>query len=319
MNYFSTDQIPRPQRLSFLHDFVGRQVAGRRYRPLDDDVSIEMGAYTLSDSMKVCQARYSPIAGARTREHLADGNDNYLLTVHDADCELAIAGAAPVHVKAGDIMLVCEGMQAEFRLPHVRVTVVSLGFREMMSRVRNIESRPYFLIPAEAPGAELMVGYSELLFRNAAAAKATGGMAANHFFDLTAFALDSIYGGAPDRDRSALGAARLAVIKREIKARLHDPGLTIGTIARTQSVTPRYVQQLFEREGTTFSDHVRDGRLDRARSRLGDPALPLQDSISAIAYDCGFSDLSHFNRSFKKRFGLTPSDVRGLAMLTRNR
>lgn len=32
--------------------------------------------------------------------------------------------------------------------------------------------------------------------------------------------------------------------------------------------------------------------------------------ISAVAYDVGFSDLSYFNRVFRRRFGATPSDVR---------
>ena len=33
--------------------------------------------------------------------------------------------------------------------------------------------------------------------------------------------------------------------------------------------------------------------------------------ISDIAFDCGFNDLSYFNRSFRRRFGLTPSAARG--------
>jgi AraC-like DNA-binding protein len=32
--------------------------------------------------------------------------------------------------------------------------------------------------------------------------------------------------------------------------------------------------------------------------------------ISAIAFDSGFSDLSHFNRTFRRRSGMTPSEVR---------
>ena len=32
--------------------------------------------------------------------------------------------------------------------------------------------------------------------------------------------------------------------------------------------------------------------------------------ISTIAYDIGFSDLSHFNRAFRERYGMTPSDAR---------
>jgi AraC-like DNA-binding protein len=38
-------------------------------------------------------------------------------------------------------------------------------------------------------------------------------------------------------------------------------------------------------------------------------------SISLIAYDVGFGDLSYFNRVFRRRYGVTPSDIRQLAQL----
>jgi AraC-like DNA-binding protein len=35
--------------------------------------------------------------------------------------------------------------------------------------------------------------------------------------------------------------------------------------------------------------------------------------ISAIAYDAGFGDVSCFNRTFRRRYGMTPSEVREAA------
>jgi AraC-like DNA-binding protein len=40
-------------------------------------------------------------------------------------------------------------------------------------------------------------------------------------------------------------------------------------------------------------------------------ASPGERRISEIAFDCGFNDLSYFNRCFRRRFGLTPSAARG--------
>lgn len=317
MNFFSTDQIPRQHRLSVLHDFVGRQVARRQFRPLDDELAIDLGTLPLTEDAMVAQARYSPIAGARTRDLVADGRDGYLLTVHDADSELAVEGRAPVRVRAGDMMLVSEAALSEFRLPHVRVTVVQLGFREMLARVPRIQSQPFHHIPAGTPAIGLITGYADLLLRNPVAARATCGHAAGHLHDLAAMALGSAPCDDAADDRPGVSAARLALIKREIERHLGEPGLTVGAIARQQGVTPRYVQRLFEREGTTFSDHVRDRRLDLAHAILS-RGRDETASISAIAYDCGFGDLSHFNRSFRKRFGQRPSDVRAAAMLKRN-
>ena len=50
----------------------------------------------------------------------------------------------------------------------------------------------------------------------------------------------------------------------------------------------------------------------------GSSASPALDdsgpkAASTIAYNLGFNDVSHFNRSFRQRFGCTPSDVRSAA------
>ena len=74
-------------------------------------------------------------------------------------------------------------------------------------------------------------------------------------------------------------------------------------------LTPRNLQRLFESEGTTFSEFLLLQRLSRAHRMLTEPRLA-QNPVGAIAYDAGFGDLSYFNRSFKRRFGVTPRDVR---------
>jgi AraC-like DNA-binding protein len=50
----------------------------------------------------------------------------------------------------------------------------------------------------------------------------------------------------------------------------------------------------------------------RAHRMLGNPLLAAQ-TITAIACEAGFGDLSHFNRAFRRRYGETPSDVRARA------
>lgn len=65
-------------------------------------------------------------------------------------------------------------------------------------------------------------------------------------------------------------------------------------------------------EGVTFSEYVLEHRLMRAHRALNDPRARHQ-SISAIALGVGFGDLSYFNLTFRRRFGMTPSDVRDRA------
>ena len=54
-------------------------------------------------------------------------------------------------------------------------------------------------------------------------------------------------------------------------------------------MTPRYVQMLFDEEGTTFTDFVLRQRLARAHRMLSDPRYAEQ-KIAALAYNAGFND-----------------------------
>jgi AraC-like DNA-binding protein len=68
------------------------------------------------------------------------------------------------------------------------------------------------------------------------------------------------------------------------------------------------VQRIFAESGSTFTQYVTEQRLAAAYKALRHISNDLP--ISTIAYDCGFANVSHFNRLFRQRFGCTPSDVR---------
>ena len=104
-------------------------------------------------------------------------------------------------------------------------------------------------------------------------------------------------------------AARLQVVKSDITRNLGDYGLSVAAIAARHGVTPRYIHKLFESEGRTFSEYVLDRRLSAAHRLLTNRRLA-DRSIASVAYDCGFGDLSYFNRTFRRRYNATPTEVR---------
>ena len=113
------------------------------------------------------------------------------------------------------------------------------------------------------------------------------------------------------REAASLGvrAARLYEIKAYIARNLGRTALSVPEVAERHGVTPRYVQMLFAAEGVTFSEYVLGQRLAQARQMLTEPVFASR-SISSIAFEAGFADLSHFNKAFRRRFGATPTDVR---------
>ncbi len=102
---------------------------------------------------------------------------------------------------------------------------------------------------------------------------------------------------------------RCAAILRVIESRSSDPNLNAITVAEMLGVTPRYVHLLLEDTGKSFTHHVLERRLERAAALLRDPRWRYR-KIADIAAEAGFTDLSYFNRAFRRRFGATPSAMR---------
>jgi len=130
-----------------------------------------------------------------------------------------------------------------------------------------------------------------------------------HIVDLTALALGTGRDATEIATHRGLAAARLAAIKSDIARNLADPDLSVTGVASRHNITPRYIQMLFEGEGVSFTEHVIAERLARAHRMLADYRFAPR-SISAIALGVGFGDISYFNRCFRRRYGMTPSDVR---------
>jgi AraC-like DNA-binding protein len=104
-------------------------------------------------------------------------------------------------------------------------------------------------------------------------------------------------------------AARLSAVQAEIRRRVADPALNLAVIGNRLGISERYVQQLLEGAGFSFSAYVRELRLDRALQMLREPRFAGK-RISDICELSGFGDLSYFNRAFRARFGQTPKDAR---------
>src|SRR5699024_8253954 len=104
-----------------------------------------------------------------------------------------------------------------------------------------------------------------------------------------------------------LDDALLTSAKHQLHLRAGDPELTAARIARSLGCSRAHLYRLFERQGETVTGHLREFRLQRARSLL---ATRPHESIGMIALYCGYTDLSAFGKAFRRRYGLTPTDFR---------
>lgn len=107
----------------------------------------------------------------------------------------------------------------------------------------------------------------------------------------------------------ALRAARLVAIKSDILDNLRRHSLSIHAIAGRHGISTRYIHQLFAADGTSFADFVLQQRLAVVHMMLSDIRFG-DRSISAIAFEVGFGNVSVFNRAFQRCYDVTPSDLR---------
>jgi AraC-like DNA-binding protein len=96
--------------------------------------------------------------------------------------------------------------------------------------------------------------------------------------------------------------------KTTIARRLGDSGLSTDQIATELHISANYLAKLFRMEGTTVTRYVLQKRLAKAHGFLkqsGRYRLQIQE----VAYLCGFESPSHFSRTFKQHFGVSPRDA----------
>ena len=106
---------------------------------------------------------------------------------------------------------------------------------------------------------------------------------------------------------------RMEKVKQYINEHYAKP-LKLNDLAELVGMSPVAFSRFFrQRTGRTLSDYIVDIRLGYAARMLVDSTK----NISEICYECGFNNLSNFNRTFKSKRNYTPRDFR--AMFKKNK
>ena len=187
-------------------------------------------------------------------------------------------------------------------------------------RFTNVHLPPETL-RAMVPGVEDLVGrelepggalslamdYSDLLLRHPEAVDEAGVVIANHLLDLVALGLGARSELAIASRRGGLRAVRLKAVLLLLEQRFAEPDFAAHELAAAAGLSERYVNELLYEAGASFTTRLNELRMRKAAGLLARG----EGRISDIAFECGFNDLSYFNRCFRRRFGLTPTAARG--------
>ena len=248
----------------------------------------------------------------RARHHLADGRDLVSFVISNGSRFLleGVQGAGHFGPHSG-AMLESQHASALHKLDDATgVWSICIERAALEPLLSVIETPVQRCLGGDNPGLRLLDGYLSLLF--ALEQDHDPVLAGMHIRDLVLSAL-GVRGDVQARVKEGgVHAARRSAVLDTIRRRAGETGLNPADVAKQSGISVRYLHQLLEPTGQTFAQHLLEQRLERALATLRNPDRRLK--IADVAFASGFSDISHFNRSFRRKFGDTPFGVRVRAM-----
>ncbi|CAN1724210.1 AraC family transcriptional regulator, positive regulator of tynA and feaB [Hyphomicrobium sp. 1Nfss2.1] len=304
--HFKSPETVDKRWLEWFREEFSRRVFRMDFQP-DPDVPIRFeGTSRQLPNLAICHGAWSSMRTTPTQKAISEEAIGLSIALkgdlifRPRDDKLMVAAGAGAFGRPSGL-----DMRSGATFLYVRLSSSILA-----PLVPNLADISLASLPANTPALRLLTGYLRMLdAEDSIATPEAGHLVAQHIHDLAAIAVGTHRDAAAVASGRGVRAARLAAIKQDILSNLADQGLSVESVATRHALTPRYIHMLFEAEGVTFSEYVLDQRLTRAHRMLSDPRFAAQ-SISTIALAVGFGDISYFNRTFRRRFGMTPSDVR---------
>jgi AraC-like DNA-binding protein len=280
------------------------------FKPLSD-APFKASALEISDAPQIVRWTHSPGISFRDDELVKDGVDCFSLLISlSRNLEVTHYGRE-LRLEQGDATLLdvratgTIGSSQNFRLVSTLIPR-----KEFEARVAHAEDMVMQHLGRGSDILRLLGSYIRFLERGSLSASPEGRETSRrHIIDLVALAV-TLRTQLGESSLSAVVAARLATVLDYITANFHDPELSVGSVACHLNISPRYLQCLMERSGATFTARVNELRLQWAFMLLNKAEAGNPRRIADIALEAGFSDISHFNRLFRSRFGDTPGAIR---------
>ncbi|MGH6734784.1 MAG: AraC family transcriptional regulator [Methyloceanibacter sp.] len=313
---FTTDGIPREGKFETWRDLwkVFGEARVSTDSPASFDGRIELwcaGPLTAVD-LNVTQSLYE-----RTANFARNGCDDFSLTLCSRDTIVETATTGPLALRPGGAFFLSHDHRYTIAPPGdcpTRVLRIDRGaLLALMPRDFRIPMRVF------TPGNRILRLVENMVPLLTSKTEPTGAekraTIGQHVVDLVALMLNPSRDGREQIERRGLKAARIGAVLRTIDSEYGRPQLSAELVGHSLGISARQVHRLLEETTKTFYEHLLERRLLRAHDLLTTASTP-HGKIVDIAADAGFTDVTHFNHTFRARFGDTPTGVRRNAAAT---
>lgn len=260
--------------------------------------------------MDVTRATASgPFEAEHNKVPLPGDQSRVVLFIHEDGEDIIIDGVRRAKSQPGAMMLFDSSHHVRTEQCG-RATVLSLALPTslMMSAMPALSDTIFLPIKSNEGSAAILHDFAQSLWTHRDAMMApdvTGYTLA--LVRLITIAFREIHDAAAEQSPAV--ARHYLVLRRFISSQITNPDLSVKLASERLGFSSSYLQLILRRSGVTFRKLVMDQRLELCRNALSDPGMARQ-SISTIAFDNGFQELSHFSRRFTEQYGVSPRDYR---------
>lgn len=295
---YTLDKLKAKERFDYWHDVVCSTYAPAESRKLvegtfDGSLNVkDMGEITLT------QIKSLPVEYKRHRSN--DERNQFLLSLSLVNGASFVQNGVESRQGIGDIVIVDSAQPYECVFPKGDNQIVVSVPRSLF--LHHIPTPEHYLgrtLESSAPLGRIASNLLMEIWQADPVSLLAGNRLNASFLDILSTALDTAF-RAPDTQNGSHQARQLQRAKQYLLDHLHDPQLSVDSVALAIHVSSRTLNRLFAVEGTTASRWLWRERLAACHEAL----LRRQyHSVSDAALSHGFTNLSHFSRAFKNAYG----------------
>ncbi|MFJ3792297.1 helix-turn-helix domain-containing protein [Kitasatospora sp. NPDC090091] len=306
----STTALPTPDRAEYWHEAIAHTFIPLDVRLLEPAPSVGTITSHRLGALQVSLVQAGPQRVVRSGGLIARGGEDHVtLALQHRGTARLVQDGRQVLLRPGTFAVSDAGRPfskelaepfsfTAFHWPRAAVGVSDEELRELTATDFGAEGGTAALVAAHLGRLARAVGALDPQTAVRLAATA---------LDLLAVLAQERRGRPPGAEPSEAALALLARIKDHILRRLGDPGLDPEQIAAAHHLSVRYLHKLFQCEGITVGRWIQRQRLAMCRRDLARPtARPV--TVAAVAGRWGFVSASHFSRSFRAAYGVSPRE-----------
>jgi hypothetical protein len=271
----ATDELPESDRVALWHEHYCRMAyevdiapeTGTAFRACVSSITIP--------GLQLLHGNMSPAVVTRTAAHLEDGISDLAFFINRTGSASVHARGRDVTLLHGDAVLMSSAEVTTLkRLTSGSSTSLRLSRSILSSLVPNLEDTLMIRIPEHDYTIRMLDGYLSRLQGGAyMGTPELRQVVVSHVYDLVAIALGAVRDGEESAKVRGTRAVRLERAKAFIIENINRMDLSVTIVAAQLGVGARYLQRLFEEDGSTFCKFVLEKRLARAHRMLSEPVF----------------------------------------------